>query len=809
MHPGLFHSSEAIVLALGSPSSAFIFQPGGEVALVNTGLPVCDAYRFDAFEVRIRPGILLREGQRVRIQDLTFRMLVILLETPDTVVTRQELQKKLWGDEVDHGLHVVVARLREALGDQAAEPRFIKTVSGQGFRFIGNAVPLIDTPPEAPTRLVRPIPLVETERTKRFSRRILVPLITAVVVVTLIAVVAGTFLYRYERRPLIEAQDKVVVGGFSNGTSEHDLDTALFSAFRVKLEESPYLNLVPEQQFRQLIREPDVASLKDELRACSVLNGQILLRGEIRNQSQGYLVLVQAWRSSGGRLAATQQAFANSRTDILAALNFASEEMRQRMGEPENSLKKFNVPLSQSTTDSLAALHAFNQGEENRLQGRDSQSIANYKLAIDLDPQFALAWARLGTVYFNGGEHTLARVCSQKAFDLRARATDRERLYIISHYYFSTGEIQRSIDANEMWHSLYPRDAGPVNSLAVTYTFMGQPEKAVEMARKATQMEAAPNIAYANLAQAFLRAGDYASLQAMCDDSMQEKTEASVFHLACYDAAFVRNDPSGMQRQMDWAHGTTEEYVLLDGAARVAMYHGKMLESRRLFSEARQSALRNNGTEAAAEISLDEADFEADLGLKLDARQNALAALKLAPDNTNVQAFAAIALAQTGDFARSEAEAAKAASQSPLDTVLNSAELATVHATVQMGKHEPESAIRFLESARPFDSCIYMELAPGYYRGLAYLAANRPDRAAIEFRRVVDHRTLSPASPYVVLAELQLGRALQLSGNRMDAARVYGEVESIWKDADSDFLPLRELHTYQKESDSQHTMKDR
>ncbi|HEV3163347.1 MAG TPA: winged helix-turn-helix domain-containing protein, partial [Isosphaeraceae bacterium] len=493
-----------------------------------------ESYRFEEFEVLVHADTLLRNGERVRIQELPFRLLLILLENPGTVLSNEELGRRLGGAEwyVELGsLRVAVTKLREALQDNASAPRFIRTVSGQGYKFIAPVTPVFEgpsaaVPPETPAE----VPAVEEPKsfvgrvaaaasrllsslTSRTARRAALVALTVVFVLGL----SAYLLYRRSSRPIASERDMIVVGGFTNLTSDHALDGTLSSAFLVKMQESPYLNLLMDRKFRELIRNPEETTLNDELNACRALRGQVLLGGQLTGPGPDHRVVLLAWRCGDGHLLTEEKAEARSEAEILPALNRASEQMRKRLGEPDSSLQRFNVPLAQATTNSLAALRAFTQGEEERLQGLESESIRDFRFAIDLDPQFALAYARLGTIYYNNGEYALSRQNYQRAFELRGRTTDHERLYIAANYYMcATGEIERAIEAYELWHKIYPRDIAPVNNLAIQYLLIGQPKKAVDLARIGIQMDPNMNILYGTWSQAYLQSGNYEALNAFC-----------------------------------------------------------------------------------------------------------------------------------------------------------------------------------------------------------------------------------------------------------------------------------------------------
>jgi DNA-binding winged helix-turn-helix (wHTH) protein/tetratricopeptide (TPR) repeat protein len=785
------------------------------MAASDQGLPKVKAYLFDTFDVSVPLGILRQAGVRLKIQDLPFQMLLVLLERRGELVTKEELGNRLWDRktnvEVDKSLYVMAGKLREVLGDDAAQPRFIKTVSGRGYCFIGDVIPILESVADSAAPHLVQKPKSHSLLAGRLqggtgagvlrgrTRRLLAAFVLAGICILAVSLLA----YRYFHRPLASDQDKVVLGGFTNNTGNPDLDRTLSSALQLKVQESPYLSLIPEQDFQALVKDPDKAPLPEELRACASLNAQLLLKGKILAVAQGYRVLLMVWRCASGRLLTTEQADATSQAGILSALDLATERMRRRLGESDASLQKFNVPLVHATTPSLAALKAFTLGEEKRSQGRIPESIASYKLALDLDSQFALALARLGTIYHNTAQYSLSEQYYRKAYELPNRVTDRERLYIVSHYYeYATGEIGRAIEDYELWRTLYPRDVVPANNLAVDYLAIGQPEKAMELSRVAIQLDPTNNIPYGSLANAYLMLGDYINVLKLCNDPVYGKMNVLGFHRVCYRAAFAQNDELGMQQQMQWAHGNPGESLALDDAAWVAMYRGKISEARGLFSIAKENAVRNNSIEGAADIQLDEANLDADFGYRQGAREAALSVLKLSFESPSEQAYAARALARVGEVSQAQAIAQKAAAQAPLDTILNSAMLATVDAAIQLQIHDPKAAIRSLEKTRPLDYCSEMELAPAYYRGLAYLQDKQFKRAAEEFQKVIAHRALADFPVYVTLSQLELGRAFQLVGNKSNAARAYSEVDKVWKDAEPGFPPLVQLRTYERELDA-------
>lgn len=794
-----------------------------------------DSYRFGDFEVQGRAGQLLYKGMRVRIQDLPFRMLLVLLENPGEVVSREELRNRLWGDktfvEFDKNLRVAAAKLREALNDNATEPRFLETVAKRGYRFLGEVTPVgPSAPPLGPTpgtatpvfpvpgqTVAPPQPLPPVQIVTRVSiaggppvalgetlssglppaRKRRRPVLAASGVAALLIVVVGVwFFVRHQRQRLSASTGSVAVGSVRNDTGDANFDEALTLPFRIKMEESPSLHVLPSEVFtRAAMKTPGDGR---EMQACQALGAHLLLGAHLRRATSGYSIEVTAQDCGTGKQVASTSAHADSENRLLDALGSASEQMRLRLGETASSLQRFDVPLTQATTTSLAALRAFREGEQRHLNGQDLESKSYYKLAIDLDPQFAVAYLQLGRGFSNSGETALSRQYYEKAFALRDRTTDREKLYIASSYYsYATGETERAINAYELWLSLYPRDVVPANNLATQYILTGQSEKAVASARRAIEVDPMLGAPYATLAQALLVNGDYATLKVLCDDKTRAKTLSLTHHMACYDAAFVTSDPARMQREVDWANSAGVEAaaipVMLNEQAEVAMYGGRIAEAHRLFTASIAAAHGRDMPEFATLIDLNRAADDEETGEPGNAAVLAQQEIGRGSRGNEIGISAALLLALTGNAEKARALAASAAQESPNDTLLNSVELPTVEAVIAIKQGRPADALRVLEIARPYELCNSLELMPVYYRGLAYLGLNQPAQARAEFMRLVAHRSNAAHSIYVPLAQLQIARIAKAQGDNVAAASMEATLRETWKNADPGFRPLRQL----------------
>lgn len=758
------------------------------------------SYRFSIFEVNPCTGELLRHGVRVKLQEQPFRLLVLLLGRAGEIVSREELQSQLWPEdtfvEFDNSLNVAVRKLREALRDDAETPRFVETVPRRGYRFLSDVATqdsgeVLAEAAEAPAGV---------ESASMAARRWFW-ILGVIAGVALAATVAALFVAGRFAKPILNNADRVVLADFQNATGDSAFDGTLLPALRVKLEESPYFNTVSQASLLAAIKSQgkpaDAPISVDWARSvCGSLGAKAVVRGAIVSAANGYQVRVEAQRCSDGKSLASEEAHATQPADVLQDVGQAAAALRYRLGEPSTSVTQFDTPLAQATTTSLAALKAFSLGEEKRAQGQDIETISYYKLAADLDPQFALAWGRLGAVYVNAQEFELGKQYYQKAFDLRERTTERERLYLTTHYYGSvTGELDKALQAYKIWRQLYPNDLVAANNLADLFITLGEPEKAIEPARDAVRISPKNGFPYMELMQAYMRSGHFTEARGTYEDAVGQKVDGILLHVLRFDIAFAESDEAEMQRQRDWARGNPREGEMLDAEGMAVFARGRAADARRIFRDAAAIAQKSNLPEYAALATLDAAQYEVELGLARESQEDVRAALRLSPNSNDVQAWAAVVLARSGETRQAEELASAVAKAEPLDTLTSKMEFPAERAAVALDRKDPEGALKELEIAAPYDLARPTALMNIYIRGIAYLDAKRPQEAASEFQKVLDHRGVQPNSPYIALSQLGLARAYVRSGEKDKARHEYEGFLALWKDADPAVPVLRSART--------------
>jgi len=640
--------------------------------------------------------------------------------------------------------------------------------------------------PAAPSGTTVPVTTPQPGKTHTY-------LLTAVLVVVVAAAVAAYF---YLRRPSgLTEKDSILLTDFVNTTGDPVFDGTLKKALAVDLEQSPFLNVFPEARVRQTLKfmgktgdERITTEIGREI--CQRDGMKAMLVGSIASLGSQYVVTLDAVNASTGDSLGQAQAQAGSKEQVLGAVSDATGRMRQKLGESLASIKKFDKPLQEATTSSLEALKAFTLGDAQANRGEQFPAIPLYQRAIELDPNFALAYARLGTMYGNIGQSALQEQYQKKAFELRDRASERERLYITAHYYADTGQLEKGIAAYELYKQTYPRDAIPYNNLAAIYMPMGWFERALENAREAMRLN--PDLAsgYLNTAAAYAALGRLDEAKATIAAASQRKLGGSFApHMFLAVIAWDQNDPATMEHELAEAKaaGPEGEMAAANLRAGLAAYAGKMRQARELAGGVKEACLRANLNELAGNILVEQAVWEAAYGQQALAVEDATDALKLSP-TLNVTSNAAIALSVAGQERKALDALSPFLKQRPDDTLLQQALLPMIQAIAELKRGNADRALHLLKSTEP-----YTAANPGalYLAATAHLHSGQAAEAVQGYQKVVSLKLASSfgPDPAIVLAQLGLARTYVAQGDKAKARTAYQDLLATWKDADSD-LPL-------------------
>jgi serine/threonine protein kinase/tetratricopeptide (TPR) repeat protein len=623
------------------------------------------------------------------------------------------------------------------------------------------------------------------------SWKILVP----VVLIVLAALIAGAFYFRSRQSSQLTEKDSVLLADFVNTTGDAVFDGTLKQALAVQLEQSPYLNILPESRIRQALkfmgRSGDERVTRDVAREICLREGvKAMMLGSISSLGSHYVVTLEAVNAQNGDSLAREQVEADSKEQVLKSLDHAASSLRGKLGESIGSVQKFDTPLEAATTSSLEALKEFSLGEVEHSKFNDEAAIPHLKRATELDPNFAMALAVLGVAYNNRTNLQEASEYLQKAFDAKERASERERFYISSHYYGTyRRQDDKDIEILEQWIQTYPRDTIPRDNLALVETTDGQPEKAMASASEALKQNPKDPYGYANLAAAYMSLNRYDEAKAVSEQAIAQKAEAWAVHVNLYQIAFIRGDGGAMQGEVEQAAGKVQEPVIGLVRAGGECAQGKIRDARARYARAASVAEAQGRKEYATTILGAEANCDAGVGFPQEARQTMSAALAIS-ENINSRTTAAVLFARIGDAAQSEKLAEGVSKEFPSATGINQVALPMARALTSLLRNQPEQAVSTLESAKPYELGTG-GLGPMFVRGEAFLRMHDGGRAAAEYQRMLDHRGLDPTGWAYSLAHLGLGRAYALQGDTGKAKAAYQDFFAVWKDADADVPVLK------------------
>ena len=607
-----------------------------------------------------------------------------------------------------------------------------------------------------------------------------------------LAVAALVFVFMTRRRSAaITEKDAVLLTDFVNTTADPVFDGTLKKAVAVDLGQSPYVNVLPDQKVRETLqmmgRSPDdrvTSEIGKEI--CQRDGVKAMLTGSIATVGTQYVITLEAVNPANGESLAQQQAQASNKEEVLNALHHASTSLRGKLGESLASVQKYDKPLSEATTSSLDALKAFTLGDAKHFGGEDLASVPLYQRAIDLDPNFALAYARLGVAYGNVGQNELAEQYKQKAFELRDRATEHEKLYITEHYYADSGQLDKGIAALELYKQTYPRDSIPYTNLALIYTRLGQFENALQNARLGIQVDPDSANSYSNLAQAFIAMDKLDEAKAILNEAVHRNLNTSSVHAQLTYIAWLQNDTATLDREMQLTKTAPEaDMNILGFKAGIAARKGQFREARELAGKMRAEAERLGLKEAAANEYQNESVAEALAGNNSLALADVAEALKISRAPGVVLGCASI-LAYLGDENQAMKLANDVAAKRPYDTWVQFVLVPDIKAEIAL-KHG-----NYAEAGNLLDgSLVYARVDSGtlYLRGLTFLKAGQAAEAVQAFQRPLALRDFLGTDVLLAFDQLELARAYALAGDQVHSRTAYQDLLALWKDADSD-LPV-------------------
>jgi DNA-binding winged helix-turn-helix (wHTH) protein/tetratricopeptide (TPR) repeat protein len=832
-------------------------------------------FEFGDFKLDCSRFELYRAGRSLKLERKPMELLILLAERNGDLVTRSEIAERLWDREIfvdtEHGINTAIRKIRQVLRDDPEQPRFLVTVTGKGYRFIGTLAQVSpwprkldgqrspaessnaefdesaspsgtasiddgsasysELPDERNIPHSRSSSVLEIRTDLQWLKRDLgdaaalagrdsdsgrlavvstaersasrLPkwaVISAAALVVIGLGIGGWFRFAHRARPLSET-DTIVLADFSNSTGDAVFDDTLKQALGISLQQSPFFNVLSDQtvaETLQLMTRPPGTPLTPDVarEVCQRAGSRAYISGSIAKIGTEYVVGLKAVNCASGDTLSQKQAQVAEKEKVLDALGSVATKLRADLGESLSSIKTFDAPLEQATTPSIEALKAFSSGMKVWGPSGPPATIPFYRHAIELDPNFALAYAWLGRMYGDLGESVQSTDNIRKAYGLRDRTSEWEKYFISANFHLVvTGNLEKAQQSCELWIQAYPRARIPHALLAVfIYRPLGQYEKSAEEWIESGRVRPEVHFVSTPLIFAYISLNRVDEAKALYERDIEHHLYSTFYPDALYEIAFLQNDAAGMTRQValsEGKHGT--ENRLLGMEADTAAYSGRLKIAREFSRRAMDSANRGQETEASARYCVSSALTEALFGNTNEAVRRTTMPIADSPSR-DVQFNAALALAYAGSDKRAQSMTDDLFKRFPEDTIVQSVYVPILRAKIAASRGNSSEAVEDLRAAAPYERGQGGRMYPAYVRGEAYLLAGQGSEAAAEFQKILDHRGVVLNDPMGALAHLGLARAYALEagsapGADADAARAkaraaYQDFFTLWKDAD-------------------------
>jgi DNA-binding winged helix-turn-helix (wHTH) protein/tetratricopeptide (TPR) repeat protein len=780
-------------------------------------------YEFGPFRMDPDKQVLFRDNETVPVTPKAFETLLVLVRRSREVVSKDELLKAVWPDAFveESNLSQNIFLLRKALGDTPKSRNYIVTSPGRGYRFavevraVRESGEALVTQTLSRTRIVVEETEAETDEAVRslpgLDRRKLpwgyiLGACGALLVLLAVAIGAAWLMRKRQPVPLSE-KDSVLVGEFANATADPVFDDTLREGLAVELEQSPFLSLVSEQRIQQSL---GLMGLPPEVRLTGHVAQEICVRtgsaayleGSIKNIGTNFVLSLRSTNCRTGEVPDEEQVQVARKEEVLGAISQMANRFRTKVGESLSTIQEHNTPLEEATTPSLEALKAYSLGWKLIGPRGEEAALPFFRNAVDIDPNFASAYAALALMYGSTGSSDLATKSITKAYKLRDRASDREKFFITAYYFGrATGNQEKAQQVCEEWAQTYPRDFLPHAFLSgFVYPVLANYEKTGEESRKTIELDPDKGIGYLNLGYASIAMNRLPDAKDAVRRASDRKVEEPALAVLRYDIAFLEDNPGGTQREVNAAQGRSDAADwLLDREAFASASIGQLTKARKLSHQAVELGQQAGNLERAALFQTREALWEAFFGNAVEARRDAEAALNLARDR-EVEYGAGFALAMSGAASQAQSIANDLEKRFPEDTSVRFNYVPVIRALLALSRSNSPKAIDELQRSVPYElgsprsaqQDFFGSLYPIYVRGLAYLSARNGGEAAREFRKILDHRGIMIGDPVVDLAYLGSARASALAGDKTKARGEYTEFLSRWKGADPEIPVLKQ-----------------
>jgi DNA-binding winged helix-turn-helix (wHTH) protein len=754
-------------------------------------------YRFADFVLDPARHTLTRADSPVPLTPRAFDVLVYLTQNPNRLVTKEELLQGVWGDTIveEGNLTQYISHLRKALGDNAEDSRLIVTIARRGYQFATDVTVVLEAPGSAKPGTLPPATAGEPSKIDVTPARRAFHLLPWLVAAVLLALIAATIWSYggYRHRVVLSATDTIVLASVQNEASDPVFDDALDSALRYEMEQSPYLNILGRDKvlgtLAQLNLPPTTKLTPDVARQiCSKTNSRLVIAQSIGDVGNGYRLQLRALDCASGKTLAHEQMNIATRDDIIRELGVASARLRATLGEPADSLARFNQPLERATSPSPEALQALSQGQRLFLAGDAPGSLKLDQRAIELDPNLAVAFGRMGAAYLFHQDVESSMASYTRAYQLRDRLTEKDRLAAEMSYYSNVvGDWEKEYSSALRFSEIFPRDTSAHTNLRAAFIHLGQPGRAADEAAEIARLQpnsyyygsAIQSIRYAsrfNEAKSWLAKAD-----ALKFDTLLIRRERLIVAFAAgdWDAVekILKEEDQGKYR-VDFMH----EHSLIE------IQRGRFHSAEILRVQASQLNPKDNNAIWWVFLSALE---DAEVGKYPRVRGYKGKATEAELDR-NSKLVVALTLARSGQTDEAGKLVDQVSAEMPEDTLIQHYFIPTIRAAIKVHEHDPAAAIELLSGTEKYDLAftgLWDYVYPAYIRGQAYLQLGDGRSAATQFQKLIDNRGFTVRHVIGPLAWLQLGRAQKMANDETSARKSYEAFLDMWKNADPD-LPI-------------------
>lgn len=754
------------------------------------------SYEFGHFRLNVAERLLLCDRDTVPLTPKAFELLLVLVEQHGHLLEKDELLKLVWPDTFveETNLTSNISLIRKALGEGENGHKFIETVPKRGYRFVaevreGGQQNASELPLELNGYKAALEPMAEPKSSLQFSARRI-----TLVAITVLTLAAAAWFFFSRQQPALTDKDFVLVADFVNTTGDPVFDGALKLGLSIRLEQSPYLRVFSEEQVREALRymsrAPNEPLTKEIAREICLRRGlKAFLIGSIAPLGRHYVLTLEAINAQTGEALAREQIEVSSKEQALTALDQANAGICAKLNTSLSMLPQINAPREHFTTSSLEALRAYHQAGRAGVKGKNVwiDMIPFYKRAIELDPNFAKAWEQLASAYFNSQQQELAEEAIKKAYALRDRESDLERVFTTALYHrIATLDSAKAIEVAEVAKQSYPKNPGIRVELSIYHLDLGQDEEAIKEAREAVRSSPKYSHGYTLLAISLLRTNRFAEAREVLEQGLAQNLNNNHFYQYLYPIAFVQGDTGAMRQQVDRLAGTLYEAESLGAQAQAAAFAGKLRQARKLSDQAITLAEQHNLKDSARRLAMEAATREAVFGSCQQARQYYTRALAVRLGMAYPMTLP-IALALCGESAQAQSFSDKLHSQYPNATKFHAVWWPLGRAAIELQHGRQNQVMPLLQFSSNYEQAAYFW--PNWLRGQAYLRQQAGKEAAAEFQTILDHRGWDVFSPLYPLAQLGLARAAAIASDPARSRKAYEEFFALWKEADPD-LPF-------------------